>query len=100
MNKIVAKQLSRIFALSDEIHHDLMLNQDLDGIAVKMEKRNQLVINIMDQSDEETKKEILAQCLVIRDQEEELLIPYRKRFEEVKLSLIQLNQAQEYSCSE
>jgi hypothetical protein len=62
-----------------------------------MTERNELVVNLVEHADETTRVEIFTQLFVIRDKEDEYLIPYRQELQQVKTSLINLNHTQQYS---
>lgn len=96
MDNSALKQLHQIREITRAIHQDLRLQNTMDEIVDKMLQRGRLIICLVESARDEDKKDILLALLVIRDQESELLVPYRETLQEVKSTLIKLKQSSAY----
>lgn len=88
--------LNTILELSKDIIADLQQEGDLKLIIVKMERRNNLIIELVDKSPENDRGELISNLLLIKDEEDKMMIPHRQEFENVKRALIQLNHSRGY----
>lgn len=89
-------KLNKIMLLSLDIEVKLKNKIDISQLIDIISIRNKCVTDLIEQSSDENKKIVISKLLVIRDNEESLLIPYRFEFELIKKTINNLNHLKKY----
>ena len=100
MNQKQSEGLSVVLDQSNEIFKLLRMNAEIDIICLRMEERNLLIIELVEEANEEVREEIIRRLMLVRDEEDKLLNNYRVQQEEIKSSLIKLHHSKGYTSVE
>jgi len=97
MDANIQTKLDVIAIESDLILKKLAGNHDLKLIIECMDKRNALILQVLDKLPVSDRPPVLSQLLAMRDKEDSALIPYRQQLKETKEALLNIKNVRAYA---
>lgn len=89
-------KLAMMIDRSKSIIKKLSDHADIYEILLIITQRDELILDLIEQSSGDNQRDIIRKVLQLRDQEYIALTPYRHEFEELKQALIKINHHKQY----